>query len=160
MIVDEEVYLEHFGVKGMHWGQRKVKDSGDTPKKALTKKEQAERNLHRARVIKRSAAALAVGGVATLIILHRTKEIKVTNLRKEHLIFVSAKDNLDRKMNGRMADLRNLKNMTQPGHPSHEGAQHEITNLIEFYQTKLSKLAEKNGVDAKTFSKMKMKAAI
>lgn len=160
MIVDEGAYLEHFGKKGMRWGHRKAKDSGDTPKKTLTKKEQAERKLHRIKVIKRSAAAVVVGGVATGIILHRVGEVKVTNLRKENLGFVSAKDNLDRKMSARMADLKNLSKMTQPGHPSHEGAQHEIKNLVSFYQTKLVKLAEKNGVDAKTFAKMKMKAAI
>lgn len=160
MIVDEETYLEHFGVKGMRWGRRKAKGSTGNPKKPLTKQEQAERDIHRARVIKGSAAAVVVGGVATAIILHRAGEIKVTNLRKEHLGFVSAKDNLDRKMNARMADLTNLAKMTQPGHPSHEGAQHEIKNLVEFYQTKLGKLAEKNGVDAKTFAKMKMKPAI
>lgn len=160
MIIEEEAYLEHFGVKGMHWGHRKAKDSGDAPPKPLTRKERIERNQRRAKVVKGAAAAAVVGGVATAIILHNVGETRVSNLRKANLGFVASKDNLDRKMNARMSELRNLSKMTQPGHPSHEGAMREITNLQEFYHTKLSKLADKHGVDAKTYAKMKMRAAI
>lgn len=150
MIIDEAAYLEHFGIKGMHWGVRKTSDSGDTPKKMST----------RAKVITGSAAALVVGSLATSIILHNVNQTKITKLMQEHITFVSAKSNLDRKMNARMSELMDLAKMTQPGHPSHEGAKHEITNLVDFYQTKLKKLADKNGVDEKTFAKMKLKMAI
>lgn len=35
MIIEEEVYLEHFGVKGMHWGKRKARKPFTTAQKRV-----------------------------------------------------------------------------------------------------------------------------
>ena len=44
MIIDEEAYIEHFGVKGMRWGVRKDRSSGDVmDKRPMDKKEVAKK---------------------------------------------------------------------------------------------------------------------
>jgi len=61
MIIDEDVYLEHFGTKGMHWGVRK--------KPERTKEEKATRNKKIALIA--GTGALAAGAIATAVILKR-----------------------------------------------------------------------------------------
>ncbi len=59
MIIDEEVYLAHYGKKGMRWGVRKS-GSLKTKKKPLTAREKRVKNLKR-----KQAAGKAVSAVVT-----------------------------------------------------------------------------------------------
>lgn len=42
-LITESEYLEHFGIRGMHWGQRKAKETSESPKRVKrTRKERKE----------------------------------------------------------------------------------------------------------------------
>ena len=65
MIIEEDVYLEHFGVKGMHWGVRKE------PKRSLspTAKLQKKRQFHnRVRKVARVGAAVGLAGISAVAV--------------------------------------------------------------------------------------------
>lgn len=59
MIIQEDVYLEHFGVKGMHWGSRKARTS--EPRKGFSGKQKAA--IGAAGVVAVTAGALAINHV-------------------------------------------------------------------------------------------------
>lgn len=59
MIIEESIYLEHFGIKGMRWGVKNKKTSVSKPKKKLTKEQRQMRNISRALIgIKLVAGAM------------------------------------------------------------------------------------------------------
>lgn len=71
MIIDEEAYLEHWGVKGMRWGVRNARRSNDTSTSTSTEKEsededdefsdeELDAHIRRERAKK---AALLIGGL-------------------------------------------------------------------------------------------------
>lgn len=71
MIVDEEVYLEHYGVKGMKWGVRKdklvsgVRQRRENKRAKLAAMTPAQRRKHEAKKARRirNAAFLGIGAV-------------------------------------------------------------------------------------------------
>lgn len=67
MIVDEEVYLEHFGVKGMRWGVRKNNKTDDN---------QNDNKSNRNRNIK-VAATIAIGALFVSGFLIKNGKTKV-----------------------------------------------------------------------------------
>ncbi len=70
MVIDEDVYLEHYGVKGQKWGVRKSKSSNTKTtkpkKKSLTAKEKRVRSEKRIRTAQKvlGTAATAVYAAA------------------------------------------------------------------------------------------------
>lgn len=64
MIVEEEVYLEHFGVKGMKWGVRKERNSNSSSAGQKIKRGAAY-----------TATALAIGGTLSVLVV-RNKNLK------------------------------------------------------------------------------------
>jgi Ni,Fe-hydrogenase III small subunit len=70
MIVDEEVYLKHFGVKGMRWGQRKSTSSN------TDSKDKSHKNL------KRGAAVIAIGAAAAAVMIAKNGNAKMSDLKK------------------------------------------------------------------------------
>lgn len=95
MIVDESVYLQHYGRKGMRWGVRTAKPTMPGPSKprpltgaAKTNQERkiaVEKKIKRQRNLKRAAIAggtLAVGGVIAASIISRNRSIKATQLQQ------------------------------------------------------------------------------
>jgi hypothetical protein len=86
MLVDaqpplEEVYLEHFGIKGMHWGQRKAQDVGPGRQHhGLTQNQ------------RRATKAVAIaGGVAVAALLLRRGHINVLDSRSSKMYVGGAK---------------------------------------------------------------------
>lgn len=75
MIVDEDVYLEHFGVKGMKWGVRREKQETQTTGNEALKKDNSSRNRKFA-----AGVAVVAGTVAVAAILNRRGGIKVSSL--------------------------------------------------------------------------------
>lgn len=63
MIIDEEVYLEHFGVKGMHWGVRKDRTKSGS---GYIKKKKDWGNEKRAAAILGSVAAAGAIAAGTI----------------------------------------------------------------------------------------------
>lgn len=60
MILEEKVYLEHYGKKGMKWGKRNTKAGRySTPKEPLTKREREIRNRKRGN----RAATIVIGAI-------------------------------------------------------------------------------------------------
>jgi len=83
VIIDEDIYLEHFGVKGMRWGQRKV------GAKTLTPRQQRAQSNRREALKKGLIAGAIAGTVATgaAIALYKmgdtgTRMSKVSGLSK------------------------------------------------------------------------------
>jgi hypothetical protein len=75
MIIDEAGYLEHFGVKGMRWGHRKQRESGERspPKKKLTP-EQRQRRIRIAFAV--ASGAIFVGQVMLESRGHKARHAK------------------------------------------------------------------------------------
>jgi hypothetical protein len=75
----EEAYLEHFGVKGMRWGQRKPEEQGQ-PRQSLSTNQ------------KRAVKAVAIaGGVAVTAILLRKGNVKVVDAKSAKIYASGAK---------------------------------------------------------------------
>ena len=75
MIIDEEDYLEHFGIKGMHWGSRRAPSSTPlTPAQQKKKKKRTARNV---------STGIRLGIATSLIvagIISTHKDIKLARL--------------------------------------------------------------------------------
>lgn len=88
MIIDEEPYLEHFGVKGMKWGQRKTRETGNSQKRTTGDTQSSEPqkkglSSNQKKALAGGAAAGAV--VAALIAKHantKVKDMKIQNYSK------------------------------------------------------------------------------
>ena len=90
MIVDEEVYLGHHGVKGMHWGvrnfintqkKRRLNKYGDKSVKPLTKAQKqarSDRRIQRARI---AGVSVLLGTYVTLNILAANANRKASETR-------------------------------------------------------------------------------
>lgn len=72
MIIDAEVYLEHYGVPGMKWGVRKAR-SERTPEEAAAR---SARN----KKIAKTAAVVGVAAVAAVGAVYVNRQIKQANL--------------------------------------------------------------------------------
>lgn len=74
----DELLLEHFGTKGMRWGQRKTQDKGSGSNgghKKLTPEQKKKAVL---------IGAVIVGGAAvTTVILARNRHVKIQNIAKK-----------------------------------------------------------------------------
>lgn len=69
MIIDEDIYLEHHGVKGMKWGVRKDNAVVGKRKKPLTQKERRRRRERNIKYANRAVlAAFASLYVATIVL--------------------------------------------------------------------------------------------
>jgi hypothetical protein len=66
MIISEDAYLEHHGVKGMKWGQRKKRETRAGSFSSLSKSDK-----RKAVAIAGGVSAAAVGAVAVAILLER-----------------------------------------------------------------------------------------
>ncbi len=60
MIIEEDIYLEHFGVKGMQWGVRRNRSSGSSSKSSSSSR-------------KKLAVKVAIGTIAVAGILATAK---------------------------------------------------------------------------------------
>lgn len=112
MIIDEEIYLEHFGVKGMRWGvrkQRRLRKYGDRSK-GLTKQQKQNR---RQRNFNRASAGLrvAVGAIVVASMFSaadtgppRTNSSSYTRTAKAGV--KSSKDIINESRNVKIAALR------------------------------------------------------
>jgi hypothetical protein len=81
MIEDEDIYdfLEHRGVKGMHWGVRKSRSSSS--KAAKKPKTAAEKKLRNQRILG-VAMITASGAIFAANIMARQKNIKMKEMRR------------------------------------------------------------------------------
>jgi hypothetical protein len=80
-IENEDIYgfLEHHGVRGMHWGVRKARSSnGKAPKKPKTPAQKIERN----RKILGAAMIAAGGALAVKLVLDQHKTMKARDAAK------------------------------------------------------------------------------
>jgi hypothetical protein len=77
----EEVYLEHFGIKGMRWGVRKAEDKGQGQQHASL-----SQNQHRA-----VKAAAITGGVLLAAVLLKRGGVSVVNARSAKIYLSGAK---------------------------------------------------------------------
>ena len=75
MIIDEDVYLEHFGVKGMRWGVRNQKRGG-------TKEQRRAGNKKFVRNLAIGVGVGAVGGVAVAAIINRNRNLKIRQINQ------------------------------------------------------------------------------
>jgi hypothetical protein len=70
VIVDEETYLEHYGVKGMRWGQRRAGRKQTKPaRKALAKKRKKEARANRSKNEKIASAVVTNIRVAPVALM-------------------------------------------------------------------------------------------
>lgn len=72
MIVEETVYLEHYGVKGMRWGVRRSGPNSDDPQKSNRK-----RNLA-------LGAGVVAGSAMTAYIIKRNSGVKVSSVSNKN----------------------------------------------------------------------------
>jgi hypothetical protein len=81
MITDEEIYdfIEHRGVKGMHWGVRK---SSPASRDATPKEIAKGKGINKKKLAKEVGASVAVaaGAVAAAAFLHKRSQIKISQL--------------------------------------------------------------------------------
>lgn len=77
MIINEDVYLEHYGKKGMRWG---VRNNSNSKKQALTSEEKDKRNKKLAIILGSAAAVTAIGVGAYYAKKHFN--VKVSNIPK------------------------------------------------------------------------------
>lgn len=75
MIINEEVYLEHFGVKGMKWGVRREKSETQSNTDQTPKKDNSSRNKKIA-----AGVAVAAGAIAVAAILKRSGGVDIKSL--------------------------------------------------------------------------------
>ncbi len=61
MIIDEDIYLEHFGVKGMRWGVSNERSTDNSDKPPLTAKEKAKEKKERSEKRKKTVGKVAYG---------------------------------------------------------------------------------------------------
>jgi len=68
VIIEEDVALEHFGVKGMHWGVRKSTSGGTTKKAAASPKKSAAKKpgMTEAEALARHAQRVKLGKEITI----------------------------------------------------------------------------------------------
>ncbi len=99
MIIDEDIYLEHFGVKGMRWGvQNSTKKSGKERRasnRAFNKKNMAKRTPKKQMkkrthtFIERNPAVVAVGALLAASIISngiRDGNTSIRNARRRNLV--------------------------------------------------------------------------
>jgi hypothetical protein len=92
---DDSYILEHYGVKGMHWGIRRDLDERGE-KKPLSRKAKVGIGLG-------LAAVTAVGVVATAKVISSSGNTNVSALRDQHAALMRAKSRVDEIMNSSRA---------------------------------------------------------
>jgi hypothetical protein len=92
MIIDEEVYLEHFGVKGMRWGQRRSRSQRKSENSSFAQRVRTDPQTRR-RAIRGAkiaggilAAGIAAAGIANSGSARSGVEIVNTQFRDSSLV--------------------------------------------------------------------------
>lgn len=82
MILDEEVYLEHFGVKGMKWGVRKNPYSGMKLYRDGVRDPRRDKKKKIVRNVAIAAGVTAAGGLAVAAFLKKRGSIPAKSIPK------------------------------------------------------------------------------
>lgn len=70
-----EEYLEHFGIKGMHWGVRRSDSSGGSSSNSSSK---TDKNTKRKIAL---GASVAIGTIGAIYLLRKNRTVKVSRIR-------------------------------------------------------------------------------
>jgi hypothetical protein len=98
MIIDERLYLEHFGVKGMRWGVRNKRPSGSSsPKSGEPDAAKAERRKEQAKKIAVGLGAAGIGVATAAMLVRHNKNKKMAEVETLHKNVLQAKRLFDAK---------------------------------------------------------------
>lgn len=106
-IIDEEVedFLEHFGIRGMRWGHRRITSDqlNNSPKKNHTK-----------RNIAIAAGTIAIGSAAAFAIIKHKGKIKAVKIIKERKRQETIQDKISREIVFKILSKQKLHLLTPP----------------------------------------------
>lgn len=106
MIVNDERYLQHYGVLGMHWGVRKDESSNNKSgeKKPIFTKERLEKAASIA------AAGLVIGGAVAAAIAQRNENVKMRDVRKSLSEYHASKRLFDQRRHIKLTQINKAVN--------------------------------------------------